>query len=113
MSTDQPPGSDIVCDRHDDGRVVFYVQNRRDHPSGRGTIDFPGVTILDYAGGGLWKREEDFWAVPTAYRTVEEYAEACKLHDPEHRGKRTRLHWGNGPRWTQGGRSYAERPKTG
>ena len=92
------------------GRVVFYMQNRRDHPSGQGTIDFPGVTILDYAGGGLWKREEDFWAVPTAYRTVEEYAEACKLHDPEYRGKRTRLHWGNGPEWTQGGRSYAERP---
>ena len=52
----------------DAGRVIVYMQNRRDHPSGQGTIDFPGVTILDYGGGGLWKREEDFWAVPTAYR---------------------------------------------
>src|SRR5438067_1416081 len=96
----------------DAGRVIVYMQNRRDHPGGQGTIDFPGVTILDYAGGGLWRREEDFWAVSTAYRTVEEYAEASKLHDPEHREKRTRLHWGNGPEWTQGGRSYAERPRS-
>jgi len=36
------------------GRVVFYMQNRRDHPGGRGTIDFPGVSILEYAGGGKW-----------------------------------------------------------
>ena len=99
-------------------REMFPIEARvrtrgqLDHPSGQGTIDFPGVTILDYAGGGLWNREEDFWAVPTAYRTVEEYAEACKLHDPEHREKRTRLHWGNGPEWTQGGRSYAERPRS-
>jgi hypothetical protein len=30
-----------------------YMQNRRDHPSGTGTIDFPGITILGYAGDGL------------------------------------------------------------
>src|SRR5204863_301959 len=34
------------------GRVVFYMQNRRDHPGGQGTIDFPGISILEYAGGG-------------------------------------------------------------
>jgi hypothetical protein len=93
------------------GRVVVYMQNRRDHPSGEGTIDFPGVTLLDYAGGGLWQREEDFWAVPTAYRTVEEYAEACRRYDPEHAAKRTRWNWGDGPPWTKGGSSYAERPR--
>ena len=93
------------------GRVIVYMQNRRDHPSGAGTIDFPGVTLLDYAGEGLWKREEDFWAVPAAYRTVEEYAEACRRYDPEHAAKRTRWNWGSGPAWTKGGRSYAERPR--
>ena len=92
------------------GRVIVYMQNRRDHPSGRGSIDFPGVTLLDYAGDGLWKREEDFWAVPTAYRTAEEYAEACRRYDPGHPAKRTRLDWGRGPAWTKGGKSYAERP---
>jgi hypothetical protein len=38
------------------------------------------------------------------------YAAACKAHDPEHAKKMTRLHWGNGPAWTRGGRSFAERP---
>jgi hypothetical protein len=91
------------------GRAIVYMQNRRDHPSGSGTIDFPGVTILDYAGGGKWKREEDFWAVPRATQAFEEYAAACKKHDPEHRAKMTRRDWGQGPAWTRGAISYAQR----
>lgn len=92
------------------GRVVVYMQNRRDHPSGQGTIDFPGITILQYAGNNRWSREEDYWAVPRAHATVEEYAAACTQFDPQHKQKQTRLDWGNGPAWTRGGRSYAERP---
>lgn len=84
------------------GRVVVYMQNRRDHPSGQGTIDFPGVTILDYAGGGKWRREEDFWALPAAQRATTEYAEACARHDPDHRRRRSRKCWGTGPDWTRG-----------
>ena len=91
------------------GRVCVYMQNRRDHPSGTGTIDFPGITILQYAGGGLFAYEEDYWAVPGAQRAGEEYAAACKAHDREHKKKQTRLAWGRGPEWTQGGPSYAER----
>ena len=91
------------------GRVVVYMQNRRDHPGGQGTIDFPGITILDYAGSGRWKREEDFWAVPRATATTEEYADACRRFDPDHKKKMTRRNWGNGPEWTRGGPSYAER----
>src|SRR5215475_3216730 len=63
------------------GRVVVAMQNRRDHPSGQGTIDFPGVTVLQYAGDGLWCLEEDYWAVPRAHATVDEYAEACRRFD--------------------------------
>ena len=92
------------------GRVVVCMQNRRDHPSGQGTIDFPGITVLQYAGNNQWSGEEDYWAVPKAYATVEEYAAACKQFDPGHKQKCTRLNWGNGPAWTRGGRSYAERP---
>jgi hypothetical protein len=94
------------------GRVIVYMQNRRDHPSGTGTIDFPGVTILQYAGNNQWGLEEDFWAVQKAYATVDEYSAACKRFDPQHKEKRTRWNWGNGPAWTKGGRSYAERPQT-
>jgi hypothetical protein len=93
------------------GRVLVYMQNRRDHPSGKGTIDFPGITILDYAGSGRWRREEDFWAVPAATRSTQEYLEACKKHDPEHKDKRTRRDWGKGPEWTRGARSWFERKK--
>jgi hypothetical protein len=91
------------------GRVVVYMQNRRDHPSGDGTIDFPGITILDYAGNGKWKREEDFWALPKATAATEEYEQARKQFDPDHRTKQTRRHWGSGPAWTRGAESYAAR----
>jgi hypothetical protein len=95
------------------GRVVVYMQNRRDHPAGQGTIDFPGITILDYAGNGRWCREEDFWAVPGAHAATEEYARACKAHDPEHKQKRTRPNWGKGPDWTRGAPSYFKRANAG
>lgn len=92
------------------GRVCVYIQNRRDHPSGMGTIDFPGITILQYAGDGRFSREEDFWAMPQGQQATEEYAAACKQHDPEHPRKQTRREWGAGPAWTRGARSFAERP---
>lgn len=92
------------------GRVCVYMQNRRDHPSGSGTIDFPGITILHYAGNGRFDYEEDFWAVPQAQKANEAYAAACRQHDPEHAARRTRHHWGTGPAWTRGGASFAERP---
>jgi hypothetical protein len=95
----------------DNGRVIVYMQNRRDHPSGHGVIDFPGVTILDYAGNNQWRREEDFWAVPRATEAAQEYAQACKTFDAEHRKKQTRFDWGRGPDWTRGARTYAERGK--
>jgi len=91
------------------GRVMVYMQNRRDHPSGSGAIDFPGITILDYAGDGRWRREEDFWAVPTATRAAEEYEAARKQFDRDHRRKMTRRNWGAGPEWTRGAPTHAER----
>jgi hypothetical protein len=90
-------------------QIVVYMQNRRDHPSGSGVIDFPGITILGYAGGGLFASEEDFWALPLAQETARQYAEACARHDPEHPRKRTRLDWGRGPEWSRGARSWFER----
>ena len=93
------------------GRVIVYMQNRRDHPRGSGTIDFPGITILDYAGNNRWRREEDYWAVPRGQATIDEYTAACKQFDPGHKDKRTRLNWGSGPAWTRGGTSFFDRPQ--
>lgn len=91
------------------GRVIVYMQNRRDDPSGDGVIDFPGITILDYAGNGKWRREEDFWSLPEATKASEDYEAARREHDRGHRKKGTRTNWGNGPAWTRGAKSYAER----
>ena len=86
------------------------MQNRRDHPGGQGTIDFPGVSLLEYAGGGKWKREEDFWAWKQREVAMKAYEDASRQFDPEHAKKKTRWNWGNGPEWTRGGRSAHERP---
>ncbi len=95
------------------GRVILYVQNRRDHPSGKGTCDFPGVTILDYAGGGRWKQEEDYYSISGRDRAMKEYEAAGLEYDPDHRQRGTRFDWGNGPAWTKGARTYFERPSGG
>ena len=86
------------------------MQNRRDHPGGQGTFDFPGVSLLEYAGNGRWKREEDFWAWGQREVAMRGWQEACAKVDPDHAAKKTRWNWGNGPEWTRGGRSWAERP---
>jgi hypothetical protein len=78
------------------GRVVFRMTNRRDHPSGKGAMDFPGITVLQYAGNNRWSSEEDYWAE--------------KRYDPDHRSKRTRKNWGNGPDWTIGKSSFWDWP---
>jgi SnoaL-like protein len=92
------------------GRVVVYMQNRRDNPQpGAAPIDFPGMTVLQYAGAGRFSLEEDFWSLPEGVRTMKEYQAACREFDPDHAQKRTRLNWGNGPDWTRGAASYDSR----
>jgi hypothetical protein len=95
----------------ENGRAIVYLQNRRDHPSGKGTCDFPGVTILDYAGGGKWKKEEDFYSVSERDKAMKEYEAARLQYDPDHPKKATRWNWGNGPAWTKGNASYFDRPR--
>lgn len=91
-----------------DGRVVVYMQNRRDHPNGTDVIDFPGITILEYAGDGKFSLEEDFWALGEAQKTSAAYAQACAELDPGYASKRTRNNWGSGPAWTNGVSTYFE-----
>lgn len=93
------------------GRVVFYMQNRRDHPSGEGFVDFPGISILHYAGNGLFRQQEDYWAQPLGTKAYTDYEKALAKFDPEHRKKATRLHWGDGPSWTIGPKSYWDHPR--
>ena len=84
----------------DGNRVVVYMQNRRDDPDPtKPPIDFPGVTILDYAGDGKWSKEEDYWSVPGANRATALYKQRCAEVDPDHAAKRTRNHWPAEPAW--------------
>ena len=84
--------------------------NRRDHPSGEGVLDFPGVTILQYAGGNRWSSEEDYWAEKLGVEQFQRYEAALEEHDPGHRQKRTRRQWGDGPTWTVGNASFWDWP---
>ncbi len=85
------------------GRVVVYMQNRRDNPEpGAPPIDFPGITVLQYAGGGRFSLEEDFWAVHAGMSTAKQYAEASARFDPGLAARRTRRDWGDGPDWARG-----------
>ena len=66
-----------------DGRVVVYMQNRRDHPdASQPPIDFPGMTILQYAGGGKFSLEEDFWSLPEGIETAKRVGRGLPRHRP-------------------------------
>jgi hypothetical protein len=80
------------------------MQNRRDHPDPSAPpIDFPGITVLQYAGDGRFSLEEDFWSLTEGIATQKQYAQVCAELDPDHPSKRTRRNWGNGPEWTRRG----------
>jgi hypothetical protein len=88
----------------DGDRVVFHYQNRRDDPTDPdGWFDFAGLSVVTYAGDGLWSSEEDFWDANGARRTAGAYADACAragVSDPM--ARLSRRHWGSGPAWTVG-----------
>ena len=58
-------------------RVVVNMQNRYYHPDPtQPHLDFPGITILEYAGNGLFGYEEDYWCVRTAKACHKAFHEA-------------------------------------
>ena len=58
-------------------RVVVNMQNRYCHPDPEmAPLDFPGITILEYAGDGLFGYEEDYWCVRTAKAAHKAFHEA-------------------------------------
>lgn len=86
--------------------VVFHCQNRRDNPHSEGPpyFDFPGLSVLRYAGDGLWASEEDYWDRDGARRTSAQYAAACEragVTEPDQR--MTRRAWPDHPDWARSG----------
>jgi hypothetical protein len=60
-------------------RVVVNMQNRYYNPDPAGApFDFPGITILEYAGEGRFGYEEDYWCVRTAKACHKQFHEAVE-----------------------------------
>jgi predicted SnoaL-like aldol condensation-catalyzing enzyme len=61
----------------DQDRVFFYIWNNLPDPTGGDTrYAFPNVTIVHYAGDGLWDHEEDLYTPADANRVVGEWLKA-------------------------------------
>jgi hypothetical protein len=95
-----------VYDWHviDGNVVVFRCQNRRDNPDTEGPpyFDFPGLSVLRYAGDGRWASEEDYWDRDGARRTSVEYMAACEragVSEPTQR--MSRRFWPDRPDWAR------------
>jgi hypothetical protein len=85
--------------------VTFRCQNRRDNPSHVGPpyFDFPSLSIVRYAGHGLFAAEEDFWELHGARETAVAYAAACERAGVGDVAARlSRRHWPASPSWARG-----------
>jgi hypothetical protein len=60
-------------------RVVFDMTNRIYHPDpSQPPIDFAGLTVLEYAGDGLFGYEEDYWDKPGSERAYAQFMAAIE-----------------------------------
>jgi predicted SnoaL-like aldol condensation-catalyzing enzyme len=66
----------------DGNRVFFYIWNHLPDPVGRGAwYSFPNGSIIEYAGGGKWSYEEDFYNPADSHRVVRQWIEAGGRRD--------------------------------
>jgi hypothetical protein len=62
-------------------RVVLDMTNRYYHPDpGQPPIDFAGLTVLGYAGDGLFGYEEDYWDAAGAKTAYQQFTAAVAEH---------------------------------
>jgi hypothetical protein len=62
-----------------DRRVVLSMQNRYYSPDPDGEhIDFAGLTVLEYAGNGMFGYEEDYWDIAGAKAAHAAFAAAVE-----------------------------------
>jgi uncharacterized protein (TIGR02246 family) len=58
----------------DGDRVICKWWNRLRNPDGRAEeYQFAGITVLGYAGGGLWSYQEDFYNMKECEKVMAEY----------------------------------------
>lgn len=80
----------------DGNRIVWKGVNRADHPDpGQPPFEFPSLQIIEYAGGGRWRSEEDCWIPSEMVAFAKGYAAACREIDPDFPMRLSRRHWGD------------------
>ncbi|HLG66243.1 MAG TPA: nuclear transport factor 2 family protein [Acidimicrobiales bacterium] len=80
----------------DGDRVVYKVWNRADNPDPAGPpAQFPSLQIIEYAGEGRWRSEEDWWILREMKRFNEEYEAMCAAAArPDFKHEMSRRDWG-------------------
>jgi hypothetical protein len=76
-------------------RIVWKALNTADHPDpSQPPFVFPSLQIIEFAGDGKWKSEEDWWIQAEMVTFAKQYWKACQASDPDFPDKMTRRHWG-------------------
>jgi hypothetical protein len=95
----------------DGDQVVYKVLNRADNPEpGAPPIEFPSLQIIQYAGGGKWASEEDWWLMAEMKAFAKAYDAACEKFDPDHRQKVSRHDWGSWVEWAKPPAGHQPKP---
>jgi ketosteroid isomerase-like protein len=80
----------------DGDRVVWKGINRADHPDrSQPPFEFPSLQIIQYAGDGKWRSEEDWWIQSEMVAYAKGYWKACQAIDPDFSEQLSRAHWGD------------------
>jgi hypothetical protein len=73
-------------------KVVFDMTNRIYHPDPtQPPLDFAGLTVLQYAGDGMFGYEEDYWDAKASAEVFGTYLTAREQHGPVHPDRNARL----------------------
>ena len=80
----------------DGNRIVYKVWNRADNPDPAGApAQFPSLQIIQYAGGGKWSSEEDWWLVKEMKQFNTDYEAMCQAAGkPDFKSEMSRRDWG-------------------
>jgi hypothetical protein len=95
----------------DGNRIVYEALNRADNPEpGAPPIDFPSYQVIDYAGAGLWSREEDIWITAEMKAFARAYAAAETAFPQTLEQKLSRNDWGPWVDWARPRTGHTARP---
>jgi SnoaL-like domain len=95
----------------DDDRVVWKGINRADNPDPDGEeLGFMSLQLMQYAGDGKWKSEEDWWIAHEMKLFGQKYAEVCAKVDPDFPAKMTRKDWGPWVDWARPEEGHVAKP---